>query len=329
MRNARLDRCTSLFYDQPWMILPEKMAALSAVLERRLAMRPADWKQPAKRPSAFASAKVRNVAGLPVAQVGRVAILPLHGVITQRPSLFSEYSGGTSSERFVSAHSLLLKDDSVEKVIWDVDSPGGSVSGTPEAAAELLALRGKKPTYAVSNTLMASAAYWLAAAADQIIASPSSQTGSIGVILAYRDVRRANKNAGVRVRYIYAGKYKAEGAPGTKLDDEALAALQQTVDDYYNQFVTGVSKARRVNEKRVRDGYGEGRALTADRSVVAGLADRVGTLGQVLNEILAGNNRSARVSLNEARQRLASASGNHRSGSRSLNEARQRLALLG
>lgn len=305
MRNARLHRCASLFYGQPWMILPEKMAELSMVLERRMALNQATWQQPDRYPAAFASAKVRDIAGLPVAQVGRVAILPLHGVISQRPSLFTAYSGGTSSEQFAAAHSQLLKDDSVEKVIWDVDSPGGSVSGTPEVAAELLALRGKKPTYAVSNTLMASAAYWLAAAADQIIASPSSLTGSIGVIAAHRDVSRADRQAGVRVRYIYAGKYKAEGAPGTKLDDEALAAMQQIVDDYYSQFVAGVAKARRVPDGQVRDGYGEGRALTADRAVAAGLADRVGTLGQVLNEIAARDDRSGRRSLNEARHRLA------------------------
>lgn len=304
MRNARLDRCASLFYGQPWMILPEKMAALSAVLERRMAMSQAGWQQPESRPSASASAKIREIAGLAVAQVGRVAILPLHGVISQRPSLFTAYSGGTSSEQFVSAHSLLLKDDTVEKVIWDVDSPGGSVSGTPEAAAELLAMRGRKPTYAVSNTLMASAAYWLATAADQIIASPSSLTGSIGVIAAHRDVSRADKQAGVRVRYVYAGKYKAEGVPGTKLDDEALAAMQQIVDDYYGQFVAGVAKARRVKEARVQNGYGEGRALTAERAVAGGLADRVGTLGQILNEITP-KAESTRRSANQARQRLA------------------------
>jgi hypothetical protein len=72
------------------------------------------------------------------------------------------------------------------------------------------------------------------------------------------------------VSYIHAGKYKVEGNPDQPLSAEGAQAIQQTVDDYYGQFVKAVSKARNVSETKVRTGYGEGRVLTAQRAVDAG-----------------------------------------------------------
>lgn len=87
-----------------------------------------------------------------------------------------------------------------------MDSPGGGVGGVPEAFAALAAVRGRKPTVALSNPLMASAAYWLASAADQIVASPSALTGSVGVYHLHEDYSRAADAVGVTVSYIHAGK---------------------------------------------------------------------------------------------------------------------------
>jgi ClpP class serine protease len=143
-------------------------------------------------------AKLRDVGGMLVEQVGKVAVLPMFGTISQRPSLMTKYSGGTSAEQFAGAHAALLDDGSVRSIVWEVDSPGGSVAGVPEAAARLVGMRGQKKTVAVSNALMASAAYWLGSAADEIVAAPSSLTGSIGVVAVHEDYSRANERPASR-----------------------------------------------------------------------------------------------------------------------------------
>lgn len=294
MRDLALVNIAESLYGQPWAITEAKHAELVAVFERRRSgdVAPASdanmgqARKEARKAWAMAiGAQTREVAGMLVDQVGSVAVLPLQGVITQRPSAFNSYSGGTSAEQFVAAHTALLKDPVVKAVLWDVDSPGGSVAGVPESAARLLASRGVKPVTALSNAMMASAAYWLASAADTVVASPSSLTGSIGVVSVHEDWSKANEKAGVTPTYITAGKHKVEDHGDAPLTDEARAAIQQTVDDYYQKFVGAVAKARRTTADAVRSGYGEGRVLTAERASAANLVDRIGDMPRVLRQL--------------------------------------------
>ena len=229
-------------------------------------------------PFASAGGSVRNVRGLPVRQVGRVAVVPLYGTVTQRPNWLTSYGLATSAEQFAAAVEELAADPGVGAVVFDVDSPGGSVAGVPEAATRLLALRGVKPTAAVSNAMNASAAYWLSSAADEVVAAPSSLTGSIGVYTVHEDQSGANDRAGVAVTYVYAGRRKVDGHPDAPLSDPARAAMQRQVDDYYDQFAGAVARHRNASPSAVRDGFGEGDVLTAKRAVGARLADRVDTL---------------------------------------------------
>jgi signal peptide peptidase SppA len=325
MKDFDLLHVEGALYGQPWAILPEKLRELLAVFEHRRGGAPLAFGGPdaperrkvREQRAAAIGAKLRDVGGMLVDQVGKVAILPLEGAIVQRPSLFTRYSGATSVEQFAEAHAALVDDGSVKAIVWDVDSPGGSVAGLPEGAARLLAMRGQKKTTAVSNTLAASAAYWIASSAGELVATPSSLTGSIGVVTAHQDYSAANDKAGVRVRYISAGKYKVEGNPDEPLTDEGAAALQQVVDDFYDQFAKGVARARGVSEAKVRSGYGEGRVLTAQRAKDAGLVDRVATLTQVLQQLgayesagpraAAGDRLPASLRTLVARQRQADA----------------------
>jgi len=290
VRDLILSQCSATLFGQPWAILPEKLSALVDVLDRRrggLEATAADLDRiqaanDARERMGPPGASVRDVRGMPVRQFGRVAVVPMIGVVTQRPSIYTKYSGGVSAEQFAAVNEELAADSSVAAIVWDVDSPGGSVGGVPEAADRLYALRGQKRVVAVANPVMASAAYWLASAADEVVSSPSSLTGSIGVIAAHEDYSSANDRAGVRVTYVYAGKRKADGNPDSPLTDDARAAMKQRVDDYYGMFLAAVARHRKSTPAAVRDGYGEGDVLTSKRAVAAGLADRVETLGQVL-----------------------------------------------
>jgi signal peptide peptidase SppA len=295
MRDFELANCTAALCGEPWAIQPAKLTALVEILaQRKAGARPSievlegfrQSREEMRAKSAAPGWTIRDAAGMPVRQSNGVAVLPLYGTVVQRPGIFTRYCGGASCEQFAAAHAELVADSSVSAIIWDVDSPGGSVAGVPESADKLYAMRGQKKTVAVSNTLMASAAYWLASAADEIVAAPSSLTGSIGVYMVHEDHSRANAVAGVGVTYVSAGKKKVDGNSDSPLSPSALTSLQEMVDDYYGQFVAAVARNRRASQVAVKSGFGEGDTLTAERAVGARLADRVDTLEGVVGKLV-------------------------------------------
>lgn len=316
MKNLHLEHLALELYRQPWAIMPEKLTALINVFENRRAGLTIDEKAveavKAERAKATAArGQWRDLeCGLSAQLAGRVAILPLHGVIVQRPGVFTRYSGGCSVEQFVAGHAELINDPGVKAVVWDVHSPGGSVYGVEEGFRRLYAMRGKKKTVAFSNTVMCSAAYYLASAADEITASPSSVSGNIGVVQTHEDWTKKNEMEGVKVTYITAGKYKAEGWPDLPLSDEAKAAMQADIDAYYDQFVAAVAAGRGVPESKVRTGMGEGRALTSQFALAAGLVDNISTIEAVLEKLGAYERPATAAKVTaETRIRIAHAHG--------------------
>jgi ClpP class serine protease len=135
---------------------------------------------------------------------------------------------------------------------------------------------------AVANTMAASAGYWLACAPGELVVTPSGAVGSIGVWGAHEDISAAMEKEGVKVTLVSAGKYKVEGNPYEPLSDEAKAALQADVDNFYSMFVKAVAKNRGVSQDSVANGYGQGRMVMASLAVKQGMADSVATLDQTL-----------------------------------------------
>src|SRR5690606_31422373 len=113
---------------------------------------------------------------------GAVAVIPVHGVLAPKMDLLTEFSGGTSYVGLQSALEAAIADDDVKAVVLDIDSPGGAVPGAQELGEAIRSLRGgDKPIIAQVNHLAASAAYWIASQADEVVVSPSGRAGSIGV----------------------------------------------------------------------------------------------------------------------------------------------------
>lgn len=221
--------------------------------------------------------------GRPPAINGDVMVLPLKGVLTPNVSflamLFGIESGLVSFRRQLRNAAV---DSEIGAIVMDIDSPGGVVDLIPEVAEEIRQAAAKKPVIAVANTLAASAAYWLASQATEVVATPSAELGSIGVYAEHRDISVALEQAGIKPTLVSAGKFKVQGNPYQPLDQDALAAIQEGVDDYYNMFTKDVATGRGVSVSDVRSGFGEGKVLTAKRAVDAGLADRVDTLDNVI-----------------------------------------------
>lgn len=216
-------------------------------------------------------------------KANKVAVLPLQGLIVQKESWITKYGLGTSTETFGAWLDYALADNSIGRIIIDINSPGGSVYGVQELSDKIRNARGKKPIIAVANSLMASAAYWIGSAADRIYASPSADIGSIGVYLAHVDYSGQLEKEGVKVTFISAGKYKTEGNAFEPLQEEAKSYLQKSVDDTYDSFISSVAENRGVNKSKVLSDYGQGRVLSAKDSVKAGLVDGVKTIEEVLS----------------------------------------------
>lgn len=292
----------SAIYSTPWAILPGWLATILEIAERHAAGEKLGREEVAARVGG-ATRPANRMAG-------QVQVLPLFGVITPRANLMSEVSGATSAERFGAQFRQAIQDPQVGAIVLDVDSPGGAVSGVDELAQEIIRSRGQKPVVAVANHLAASAAYWIATAADEVVVTPSGEVGSVGVFAAHEDASRALDQAGVTISLISAGKYKTESSPYGPLGEEARAAIQARVNEYYDMFVKAVALGRGVKAQDVRQGFGEGRVVGAREAVKLGMADRIATLDETIARLSRGRaptgpTAEADLDLRRRRARLA------------------------
>lgn len=262
------------FFSSNWAILPEKYEAMRTLLE----LRAAGGKVEDDEIKAIVAASKRPSPRTP----GNVAVIPIYGSICYRSSLISDYSGGTSVQGLTKQFRSALADDTVKAIVFDVDSPGGDVDGIQEFSDEIFAARGPKRIVAVANTLAASAAYWLASAADELVVTPSGMVGSIGVFTTHNDRSEMDKMIGLKVTYISAGKYKTEGNPDEPLSSEAEAAIQSVVDSFYTSFVNGVARNRNVKAADVMNGFGQARCVVAKDALKLNMVDRVATFDDTL-----------------------------------------------
>lgn len=283
------ERYAKLILHQPWAIRPEVLSTIVDLLRFRVSGGRLTPEEIQARLGA-----VRERQDPPEPRQGAIGILPIYGIIIPRGDLFSEMSGATSIDRLSAAFARLEADPAVGSIILDIDSPGGTVAGVPEFAEQVRA--SSKRVVALADTEMASGAYWIGSAADEIVVTSSSLVGSIGVFAAHDDISRAMEMMGVKTTLISAGKYKVEGNPFEPLSDEAREAMQQLVGDYYTMFVQAVAKGRGVTPAAVRGGFGEGRVVTARDALSLGMADRVGTLTDTIQRLSGRSRRDTSAS---------------------------------
>jgi signal peptide peptidase SppA len=228
-------------------------------------------------PAAFAAGP-RQRSDPPAAPQG-VALIPIFGALMPRSSW---YSAGMDAIR--SAIDAAAASADVSAIALIIDSPGGTVAGTPETAARVRAAAAQKPVMALADTLAASAAYWIGSQATKFYVAPSADVGSIGVFSMHADYSRALSEAGVGVTIIKSGlsEYKAEGNPYQPLSAEGLAAIQDRVDAACADFIRAVSQGRGVSQAQVKDNFGKGRIVGAKDAVAAGMADGVMTLSDLI-----------------------------------------------
>jgi len=269
-------RCRQVVAETPWAIHPPYLNLIMSILdERSMGYRPSDQ-------------EIKDRIGVKrdatPTEGGTTAVIPLVGPVMTRAGAMSDVSGASTLEEFKSAFRQALNDPAVQAIVLDIDSPGGTVDGVPEMAAEIAAARGTKPITAVANYMAASAAYWIATAADELVVSPSAEVGSVGVYAAHQDRSAEMASKGINTTFVYAGDHKVDGNPFQPLSEEAQAHLQEQIDSIYEDFVDAVAANRGTTTEDVLANFGQGRTLLAREAVAAGMADRVATLDEVLQE---------------------------------------------
>jgi signal peptide peptidase SppA len=214
---------------------------------------------------------------------GAVAVLPIYGVMAQRMTDMEEAcAGGVSVEKVSAAFRALVANDDVSAIVLDWDSPGGSTYGVQEFASEVAAARGTKPIISQVNSLMASAAYWVGSAADEIVVTPGGRAGSIGVYSIHEDISKMLEMQGVTPTIIKEGEHKISAHPFGPLSDDGRAQLETLVKESAAAFRAGVADNRKVTKKTVIEQFGDGKVFGAQELVSRGMADRVGTLSDTL-----------------------------------------------
>ncbi len=211
---------------------------------------------------------------------GRVAIVEISGTIQngKAQGFMSESENPVGVLR--ESLNACAQDPSVKAVILRINSPGGTVTASDAMYREVQRFKADtgKPVIAMMMDVAASGGYYVACAADQIIAYPTTITGSIGVIMQTMNVRRGLGMIGIETQAITSGPNKAAGSPFEQMTPEQLAIFQQMVDDFYRRFKGIVREARPGIPADQFDTVTDGRIFTGDQAVKLKLVDRTGDI---------------------------------------------------
>ncbi len=207
-----------------------------------------------------------------------VAVIPLVGQLWASKAdadaqTNTDQSDNISAEEVLQRIEQAANDDSIKGVVLRVDSPGGSPVGGEMIANALKRL--DKPTVAVILDQGDSAAYFAATGASEIIASPLSDVGDIGVTMSYLDQSQQNAQQGLTFEKISAGKYKDVGNPDLPLTQADKAYLQANIDNNYQVLIGEIAQNRHLATSTVLK-LANGASLTGQNALGTGLIDALG-----------------------------------------------------
>lgn len=259
------------------------------------------------------------------AKQGSAAIVPVVGILSPTRSSFWDEIFGTPKTNPLAVADMVdaaVADPDVKVVVLVVDCPGGNAILVPEAAARIMAARGKKPIIAVITGNCASGGYWIAAAADEIVCSQASMVGSIGCFIGWTGYFDLNEQNGIIEEYIASVPDKVEGMGHIPLTDEARAHKLTQAQQIDKMFIRDINAGRGQD----MDQEGRGRTYIGESAVARGLVDKVDTLAGVLGRFNAPvADPQARRGSNESRARhMAMADANLAVVERSIDLAAKR-----
>jgi len=287
-------------FNTPLLIHPSKLDAIVYGLQDRF-----DIQVNKPSPGLFTTQSgERKEGGYRV--VDGVGVLDVFGALAHRGGIEADSSYILGYQDVARQFESAINDTNVNAVLLNIDSPGGSVSGCFDLTDKIYEARGTKPIIAMASDTMASAAYAIGSACDEIYVSRTSNVGSIGVVMRHANFSNQMKTIGVDVTYIFAGNHKVDGNPFESLSKEVRESFQQSIDAVYELFVETVARNRNMKAEDVRDTQAQ--TYLGQEAIGAGLADGVSTPDKLISR-LAAENRGAgsHLSLNSNKEEITMA----------------------
>ncbi|MDO8734328.1 MAG: signal peptide peptidase SppA, partial [Elusimicrobiota bacterium] len=227
------------------------------------------------------SQKIERKSKIGISQ-DKIAVVNILGPI--RASMKSSDPFARDSEKVVKRLKKLNENASVKAVVLRINSPGGTVAAVQEIYSELLKMK-KNGKFIVASfsDVAASGGYYIACAADEIVAQPGTLTGSIGVILEIGNFSELMKKIGVKIETVKSGIHKDIGNFTREMTIEERKILQDLINDAYEQFLSAVVTGRKLDEAKART-LADGRIFTGTQAKSAGLVDTLGGLDEAIEE---------------------------------------------
>ena len=210
---------------------------------------------------------------------GDIALIRIEGVIS---GTSGSYGGGTTPEYVLDQISDALDDDAVKAIVLRIDSPGGTVAASQEITLAVRRAAEVKPVVASIGDIGASGAYMVASQCTEIVASPGSAVGSIGVIMEVLNLEGLLEKLGVEFTVLTKGEFKDVGSSYREMTEAEAAMLEGTITRAYDQFIADVALGRGMTEADVRE-LATGWVWLGEEALELGLVDRLGNYDDAID----------------------------------------------
>jgi signal peptide peptidase SppA len=212
-----------------------------------------------------------------------IANIGVYGPLVARTGNLAMCSRMTAYESISQQFVEAINNPACLSIVFDMDTPGGTVSGAFDLANLIYANRGVKPIHAIVNHSAYSAGYLIASACDTISLGDTGGVGSIGVLMQHIDYSKMLAEEGIKVTTLTRGENKADGNPSEPLSEPALAEFNAQLDMFYGMFTNFVAKARNLSVDAVVNT--QARCFYGQSAIAAGLADTLETPAQAIQRV--------------------------------------------
>lgn len=212
-----------------------------------------------------------------------VAIIAVDGIISRYATVLHDICGGVSTEVLAKDFNTALDSPDIKAIIFNIDSPGGASKGLHEFCEMIYQARGRKPIKAYVGGDGCSAAYWIASACDEVIVDATGTLGSVGTV---GTITLSKGRDDVEVL-----EFVSSQSPNKRLDiksEEGKAAIQNRLDELTDVFLDRVARNRNKTIQEVIDDFKQGGTLIGQKAINAGMADRLGSLEAIIEELASG-----------------------------------------
>lgn len=213
-----------------------------------------------------------------------VALLEIYGVISDEPTTPFSINNTSNSNALIEAIRQ-AREDGTKAILLHINSPGGSAAASQAVYEELMRVRQETDIKIVASLgdVAASGGYYIASAADRIVANPATITGSIGVIVSTQNISSLLDKIGVRIGNVKSGRYKDILSPYDDLSEEELNIVEQIVAQIYQQFLDAIVASRKISLEELQP-LADGRIFSGEQAKQVNLVDSLGNFYDALQE---------------------------------------------